>query len=291
MENKILHLIYTPFTGVGLIGYRGDEWFRERIQIFKDYTLKSLLNQTNPNFTIWFSFRPEEEKNPQVIDLTQYLTSLGVNYIMTFDGLMYWDDKFDRSLFKRLANCGRIMRRCWRLGQWNELFPSVRELLRDKNSTLPSRLQRSLSEFPYAIRDVVYVYMSRIDSDDMFDSRYIDRVHEAATTPTPTAVRCGRGYIYNSDTKEMAEWNPPTNPPFHTIIFSRDQFFDSEKHSECYSGYKSHEDIERIFSHAPILLDAYCVTTHNPKNHISTIWNHPFRGKIVDRDLIRNFGI
>lgn len=57
-KQKIIHLVYIPFTGVGIFGgFRGQEWFAKRIEIFKQYTLKSLLNQTNKNFDCWISFR------------------------------------------------------------------------------------------------------------------------------------------------------------------------------------------------------------------------------------------
>ena len=57
----IAHLISVPFTGLGLHGgYRGDSWFKYRVEVFKKYTLPSLMNQTNKDFTIWLQFRPEE---------------------------------------------------------------------------------------------------------------------------------------------------------------------------------------------------------------------------------------
>ena len=64
MENKkFIHFVYCPFTGVGIKGYSGDEWFKYRIKLFRDYTLKSLQNQTDKDFVIWLSFRPEERGN------------------------------------------------------------------------------------------------------------------------------------------------------------------------------------------------------------------------------------
>src|SRR3990167_9840934 len=92
---KEIHIIYTPFTGVGLHGgFRGNEWFKHRIEIFKNYTLKSMLNQSNKDFIHWFSFRQEELTNQEVFKLDEYLTRLNYPHIFTFDGLMYWDDKF-----------------------------------------------------------------------------------------------------------------------------------------------------------------------------------------------------
>ena len=92
---NFVHLIYIPFTGVGLYGgFRGQEWYKDRIEIFKQYTLKSLLNQTERNFVIWLSFRPQEETNPLTAELLNYLKSLDIQYVATFNGLMYIDDKY-----------------------------------------------------------------------------------------------------------------------------------------------------------------------------------------------------
>lgn len=291
MENKILHLIYIPFTGVGLIGYRGDEWFKDRIEVFKNYTLKSLQAQTNKNFVMWLSFRPEEENNPITADLARYFKKMGIGYIMTFDGLMYWDDKFTNSLLSKIQNCGRIIRRCWRLGAWTELLPSLRDLADDKNSTLIPRIERSLESFPpHWEKEAEYVYLTRLDSDDMLNIKYVEQV-QSIKAPLPQAVVCKKGFIFNTSTGELAEWDPPTNPPFHTIIFPSPVFFEAKWHREYYGDFKSHEDIVRVFPNHFALEAAYCVTTHNPKNHISTIWNHPFRGNHADPLLIKNFGI
>ena len=295
---KIKHLVYVPFTGVGLIGYRGDEWFHERIQIFLNYTLKSLLAQTNRNFTLWLSFRPEEKENPQVENVAIILKGLGMPYFMTFDGLMYHDDKFGGTLFSKIANTGRIIRRCWRLNLWSEFWPSFKDIFNDKNKTLVERIDRSLEEMPKEWREAEWVYMSRIDSDDMFHKNYIQYMQEYAVVAhispekkwamTPTD-----GLIYNTTTCEVAEWKPPTNPPFHTIIFPSDVFFDANRYTTHYGDFRSHEDVRRVFTCAELRGPVYCVTTHNPKNHISTIWNHPFRGRVLEnpQEILKNFGL
>ena len=65
MEYK--HLIYCPFTGLGLYGgFRGNRWLQNRIQIFKQFVIPSLKAQTNKDFTLWISWRPEEKNNPDI---------------------------------------------------------------------------------------------------------------------------------------------------------------------------------------------------------------------------------
>src|SRR3990167_9847206 len=87
------HIIYIPFTGVGKHQYKGDDWFRDRIEIFKNYTLKSLLNQTNQNFILMVSFRPEDQLNP-ILSNFEGIEKVGFTEPWwTFTGLLYHDDK------------------------------------------------------------------------------------------------------------------------------------------------------------------------------------------------------
>ena len=70
------HLIYVPFTGLGLKGgYRGDTWLKNRINIFQKFTLVSLLHQSNRDFVLWVQWRPEDELNPLVMQLKKTLNS------------------------------------------------------------------------------------------------------------------------------------------------------------------------------------------------------------------------
>lgn len=286
---KKIHFIYTPFTGVGLKnGYRGDEWFKNRIEIFKNYTLNSLLNQTDKWFVHWLSFRQEDYFNPLVTELEEYLKTIDkYNAVMTFDGLMYHDDKYSNAFLTRCMNGARIIRDCvrekrlWMRGEFSELFYN-------KNKTLLSRLRHSLSflEKLYGRNDIVF--LTRIDSDDMFHK---DAVREINTIPlySHTALMFQNGYIYDINTKKVAEWNPTTNPPFHTILFSGDDFYDAEKHLAYYKDFKSHEDIPRVFDTIRLNEGKYCVTIN--QDHISTVWDHPFRGKEVAIAVLNDFGV
>ena len=281
-----LHLVYVPFRGVG-IDHRNNEWFRERVEIFKRYTLVSLLNQTDKDFVLWLSFRPQDELNPVVKELSDHLRECNITFMFTFHGLIYHDDKFTKGLWPRLKNCGRIVRGCWRNRDFAPLVASVKEVFQDKNDTLVQRIGESLKDLDGVFRKVEWVFLTRIDSDDMFRSDVIELLHK--TKPFEGACVHKRGYIYNSDTNQLAEYLPRTNPPFHTIIFPAKVFFDPQKHHEYMGGYESHEDVPYLFDTKVMPDFSYCVTTHNPKNHISTTFLHPFRGKPVDVELLNNF--
>ena len=116
-EKNETTIIGIPFSGLGLHGgYRGDEWFKYRINIFHNYTLKALLNQKDKNFIIWCQFRPEEETNP----LTQTIKKPHPP-IFTYNGINFWDDKYPQDkLWERLR----------------DMLPKLKEIVGDKDVKL-----------------------------------------------------------------------------------------------------------------------------------------------------------
>ena len=313
MTEQFIHLIQIPLTGVGIRPFRGQEWFKNRIEIFKKYTLNSLLNQTNKNFTLWITMRPEESDNLLTKELESYLKEKGFTAFMSFDGLMYVDDKFIGGAKEKLMNLARIIRMAYlqdnpysvqtplqflkmlltrkpplRFG-WGK---ALKELFRDKNKTLRNRLSNTLGEIKETFKEKKYdwVYVSRIDSDDMFSKDFVAEVQ--SYRPFPGALTCRNGYVYNSLTGQLADWRPKTNPPFHTIIFPKEEFLEADRYIQYFKSFKSHEDIPKVF-HCQNLKDGnYCVLVHN--QHISTLWNHPWLGgeiKENKQEILSKFGI
>lgn len=286
-----LHLIYVPFTGVGIHnGYRGDEWFAKRIEIFKRYTLASLEHsQTKKTgFVLWLSFRPEEEMKSLTYALASYLKDHKFQFVMTFDGIMYYDDKFAPG--KIPLNFLRILRGWWRSGKIH--LGEVRELFYNKNSTLVSRLARSLDRLKRNLPQYDWVYLTRIDSDDMFHKQaLIEIINEEPVNGGALLYR--NGYVIKDVpadlTYKIAKWEPKTNPPFHTIIFTSESFYSPVVHQAIYNGYKSHEDIPKLMAHKYLSDGMYAVGIHD--SHISTLWDHPFRGKLVNPTKIHDFGL
>lgn len=295
-SNDFIHLVLIPFTGVGLYGgYRGDAWFQERIEIFKEYTLKSLAAQTEKNFVVWCTFRPQEETNPLIAQIADALEDAGLRHVFTHDGLPYWDDKFGGSWKNKLKNAGRVIRGAYRNNTWSDVPSGLGELLVDKNSTLVERVGRSVKRLEGLLGRHDTVLLTRIDSDDMFRKdavSLLQKTWEEFGRFEAGAMTIDRGYI--TDGREVAEYNPSTNPPFHTLTFGGSTFFDGQRHVAAYRGYKSHEDL-KLWSHPFEGLyfneRLFCVTTTNPSNHISTTFNHPFKGKTVDSAILKDFGL
>lgn len=282
-----VHIIMVPFTGVGTNGgYRGDAWYADRVSVFQKTCLASLRNQSCKNFMLWLTFRPEERTHPTTQRIREMLDAIGCQYIMTFDGLMYFDDKFSRHPMVLAKNFARGIRDSLRTKQ-NRMFG----IWSTKNDTLVDRVRSSLAvikeEFTKnGIEHLDWVFLSRIDSDDMFHRDFMEEL--TRWNGFPGVYRLQRGYIYNGDTKEIASWHPKTNPPFHTIVFPYNVFLDAEKHVQYYRGYESHEDVKRLFPCVRLRDGLYCVYTHNPKMHLSTTWDHPYKGDVITDEKIRD---
>lgn len=233
-KGKSMIIISIPFSGLGLFnGYRGDDWFKRRIELFHKYTLKSLLNQTEQDFIIWLQFRPEEKNNPLIKTF-----NIPHKHIMTFYGVCIWDDKKD-----------------------------------NEEQGLLNRLKATLLE----LKDIIgkqNVKLVNLGSDDMYSKEVMESI-KAQPFKERTALTHRLGWIYSDTEDRLANWNPTTHPPFHTIMFSNKSFLDPVEHYKF--KYQSHEYIPELFNEVRMPDRRYCVVVHD--QNISTIFQHPFKGK------------
>jgi hypothetical protein len=248
------HFLYCPFTGLGLHnGYRGDEWLKNRIKIFKQFVVPSLLNQTNRNFILWISWRPEEENNLIVNEFRVYLALEELNVVHTFNGLCFWDDKYP-------------------------------------DAVAASRLTIALTETLPQLRQYVnseWVYMTIQPSDDMYLKDAIADIQdplafELSNLKTREVLYFNKGYIFRYATRELAEYNPETFPPFYTIKFTAKTFLDPEAHIKYTGPYKSHEYVKDYLNTGVYPKRYFIVGTHG--ENISTVFNHPYKGRSLIGD-------
>ena len=248
---KRIHFMYVPFTGLGLYGgYRGDTWLRNRIKIFKQFVVPSLLNQSNKNFIVWISWRPEDKNNPIVKDLWESLNKLrGMRFVFTYGGICFWDDKYNDAI---------------------------------ANERLRKALELSLPDLkPYIPEDTECVMMTIQPSDDMYIGRAVEDL-QSVEYMNGIVAGYKKGYIMRYDTKEVAEYNPSTTPPFFTIYFSPKIFLDPLTHYEYTGAYRSHEYVGDILKYIEIPARGFVVGTHG--ENISTQFVHPFVGGRLSKD-------
>lgn len=258
------HLLYCPFTGLGKFnGFRGNSWLRNRIKIFKHFVVPSLLAQSNQNFVLWVSWRPEEKHNPQVKELFEWLdfrfapTELvPARIIFTYSGVCFWDDKYSDE---------------------------------EARSRLSVSLHHALPELSLLIGETEHVLMTIQPSDDCYHSGMVEEVQGFLSQVDIQACGYRRGYVCRYATKELAEYNPLTIPPFFTIKFPRLKFVNRLDHLEYTGPYKSHEYIADKLKFADLPNRGFLVGTHG--ENISTVFDHPFKGADCPPEVLKKFGI
>jgi hypothetical protein len=255
------HLLYCPFTGLGLRdGYRGRRWLKNRIRVFRRFVVPSLLNQRDGDFVLWVSWRPQEATNPQVTRLADWLRGLpGLRVVFTFHGLCYWDDKYPDTVAA---------------------------------TRLRASLAGTLPELTAIVAPAETVEMTIQSSDDLYALDMVESVRERWPDGAQ-AMAFTRGYVMNYRTKALAEYDPTTCPPFFTIRFPRDVFLDAERHFAYTGPYKSHEYVGEALRLGKWDGRGFCVGTHGA--NISTTWRHPFRGRSIvgaEREAVMSrFGV
>lgn len=244
MEQKdLVHFMYMPLTGLGLYGgYRGDRWLKNRIHIFKQFVLPSLLNQTNKHFVLWVSLRYEERSSFIIQEFKEFLEGTGLKVVFTYDGVCFWDDK----------------------------YPD--EVARER---LITAIHASIPELINVMGDAKHVLMTIQPSDDCY---YDQAVQEIQSTfwkvPDLQVFGYQYGFVMDYATKEIRTWNPTTTPPFYTIKFPREIFIDPLKHVNYTGPYKSHEYVKDYLKAFYKPYRGFLVGTHG--ENISTVFNHPF---------------
>lgn len=247
-KNKILHLIMCPFTGLGLHnGYRGDEWFKGRIEVFKNYTLKSLLNQNNKNFIHWLCFRAREEYNPICRKFIRDLKQIkDYKIVVTYGGIPFWDDKFENdNLLERL----KVM------------IPQLKEQI--------------------DFQDIQIIYETILASDDMYSMEMTETI-QRQWPGQGKAFGWRKGFILNRSTHQVAEYNPETNPPFYTLCYPKRFFLDPVAHFRYIGNIKSHEYVPDLFNYTELKNRGFCVTVGG--DNISTTWSIPYKGRELNEE-------
>ena len=260
MRNSFLHIIQTIFTGKEDTKNVFDRtWLENRIEIFKKFTLKSLLNQTNKNFLHWFIFRPEEEEEILVQNLAKFLKELDYNFVFTFFSTPYFNEKQSEDVVK----------------------------------SLPERLEKSLEIVKKFYNNEDAVYLTVIDSDDLYYKEAIAEIQKY-DYEFKRALYFSKGYVLDIPTKKLAAWNPTTCPPFYTIFHPAEIFFDAKEHLKYKRGLIFHKHIPKVFNAISLEGRKFIYGIHGLND--TTRWGNPYRGQEypdeeIKRSILKDFGI
>lgn len=260
LNKSFFHIVQTIFTGKEDAKNVFDRvWLKDRIELFKKFTLKSLLNQTNRNFLHWILWRPEEKNDILVQDLAKFLKDINYKFVFTFLSTPYFNEK--------------------------QSFDVVK--------SLPERLEKSLELVKGFYVDEKVVYLTVIDSDDLFHKDVIQEI-QSYDYKFKRALYFSKGYVLEIKTKKLAEWNPTTCPPFYTIFQPAEVFFDSKKHLEYRKGLIFHKHIPKVFNSIPLDGRKFIYGIHGLND--TTFWNNPYKGKeyLSEKEkvlILKDFGI
>lgn len=266
--DRVIHFLYVPWTGLGLYnGFRGNRWLRNRIKVFKQFVLPSILGQTNldqtlsqKDFVLWMSWRPEERSNYYVKQFVNEMSLLpNLTVINTYGGVCFWDDKYPDQIAR---------------------------------TRLMDSLHSTLGEMINFTGDKEYdsVLMTIQPSDDCYHKNAMKAIKLGFQENSQLqAIGFTKGYVMNYLTGEVAEYNPTTNPPFFTIKFPRNVFIDPTKHVAFTGPYKSHEYIGEKLKYGKINERGFLVGTHF--DNISTVFDHPYKGETVPQETLKEFNL
>lgn len=230
-----------PFLGLGRIN-RGDTWLKNRLDIFHRFTLQSILNQTDRNFVLWISWRPQDKNNPIIQQFKRDLDRImDLRVVFTYGGLCFYDDKYEEA-------------------------EALDNLRRNLEATLP--------ELEAAVGRDSEVRVLLQPSDDMYLPHAVKAINKVQAG---RAAGFTKGYIMSYATKEVAEYNPVTSPPFYAMTFQRGEFLSPAKHFDLIKDIKSHEDIALQLGFVKLPGRGFIVGTHGA--NISTTFNSRFKGR------------
>ena len=252
-----------PWTGLGLYGgYRGDCWMKNRIKIFEQFVIPSLIAQTNKNFVIWCAWRYQERSNKIVQDFAEKLSKIEeLKFIHTWAGIPFYDDKYEDEIARK---------------------------------RLLEALHGSMGELINSMGECDEVYMTIQPSDDLYYSGMVEETHQYFEKhPEMNVFGYKKGYVMDYVNQRLCDWNPKTTPPFYTIKFSRGTFIEPLKHIEFTGPYKSHEYVKDFLKAEYIDKKGFLVGTHGV--NISTVFDHPYTGHEYlgsnIQDILKDFGL
>ena len=213
-----------PFTGkTPNSETQTQQWFDFRANVFEEYTLKSLMNQTDKDFLIWIQFKPSDKNNKATIKIRKALNKSKLEYVMTFNGPIMMEDK----------------------ATWH-------------NKDLIERATKSLKELEPIKED--YVVLVGLDSDDMVHAKFVEVLKEK-TPRKHGAYYMTKGFVYSMDGR-LSEWENPESMSIYAVVYPTDIFLDAKKHFEHQRGLNTHEQIPKLFDAEKLPDGLYCATIH-----------------------------
>jgi len=73
------------------------------------------------------------------------------------------------------------------------------------------------------------LFLVRLDSDDMYEKHFIQRLHDIPIKPDTQAIICKDGYFHITETKQVGDFHY-VSPPFYTLIYNATDYFNMKRY-------------------------------------------------------------
>lgn len=130
-------------------------------------------------------------------------------------------------------------------------------------------------EMEKIIKDYKYLYLVRIDSDDMYHKDFIQKLKDFKPKKDTKVLIAQQGYVYNVNTNDLGIWFYKS-PPFYTLIYETDKFLKGYRYE--IHGHRSAIDLQ----HELIPGNNYVVIIHG-ENTVSRFNSSFTKETITDK--------
>lgn len=141
-------------------------------------------------------------------------------------------------------------------------------------------------EVKNAITGFKYLYLVRLDSDDMYHKDFVNLISNYNNLIGTEALMNKNGYVYNHNTKELAKWEF-FSPPFYTLIYDVDNYLKGQR----YYLERGHCGI-RLLKYEILPGENYMIIVH--KDNMTTTWEYEARKSLIldNKDkILKEFGL
>lgn len=128
------------------------------------------------------------------------------------------------------------------------------------------------------INGYTYTYITRLDSDDMFDIDFFEMLHQYVPAKNTAVLICQNGYRYNYTDGTLATFNKES-PPFYTLIYKTKDYLAGKRHE-----FHGHRELINL-PHEIIGYRCFCVTVHT--QNTTTNFNLYKTDRVIDDEIVK----
>lgn len=132
------------------------------------------------------------------------------------------------------------------------------------------------------------LYWIRLDSDNLYEKNFIQKLYDAQPAPETQALVCQMGYMYDEQTGNIVPYYQ-FSPPFYTLIYEPKHYIRGFR----YETPGGHGSVGKLLKCEFLQGDNFLVTIHgaNVSNASFLMSNHKALPQEMYQDILESFGI